>query len=294
MEQSINFCALDQFDSVQVMIELIFNLSKNQIKKQKFNKNFLKKNVRAHDEISLPIDIVNQRRINPCFKGENPTVLFEDDRLVSISKPAKIHCHPLRYDESDNLLSFLVSQNYFDLLKVNSESYDRGLMFRLDHETSGLTVFFKNEVDYKFIREHFHKIVDEKIYYAVVSGEYDGLMDLQHLLKPAGPRGSKIVADIDHNAETKFSRLQILDVNYQSEIDQTLLTIKLGQGHRHQIRAQMRAAGFPLVGDSFYHGVPSDRLHLHCYKYSFQLDDKKYELEDKSASFLSKFFSSHC
>lgn len=292
-DESITFCTLDKFENIQDLMTGMFSISKSQIKKYKFNKNFLKKSVRLQDEISLPIDLVNQKKINPVFEGKVPTILFEDENLISISKPERIHCHPLRYSENDNLLSYFAQQGMFEFLKVNRESYDRGLMFRLDFETSGLTIFLKKEEDYRFIRDNFHKIVKEKIYYAVVSGEYDGELDLQHLLKPVGPRGSKIVADTDHHAETKFSRLKILDISYSPEKDRSLLTIKLGQGHRHQIRAQMRAAGFPLVGDSFYGGEISERLHLHCFKYSFELESHQYELEDSSANFLSEFFRSN-
>lgn len=290
-QDQIQFCALTSCESVESLLKEVFHISKNQLKKQKLSKNFLTKKVLEKDELSLSLNLLNYGKINPTYKGQKPKVIFEDDKLLALSKPSGIHCHPLTYLEHDNLLSFLTAEGHVEPLRVNSNEYDRGLMYRLDRETSGLVIFIKNDEDYSHLRANFQDLVKEKIYYAVVMGEYKGDIDLQTLLKTSGKKGKKIVEDEALNAETKFSRLEILEQNYSVENDQTLLKIKLFHGHRHQIRAQLRAAGYPIKGDTLYNGKPAARLYLHCLEYKFQLGDKEYDLKDEDVEFLSEFFN---
>lgn len=290
-QTQIEFCSLESCDSVESFLKNVFKVSKNQLKKQRFPKSFLKKKILDKDTLSLPINLINFGKINPIYKGPKPKVIFEDEKLLAVSKPTGIHCHPLSYLEHDNLLSFLAAERKFETLRVNTNEYDRGLMYRLDRETSGLVVFIKNDKDYLELRENFQDQVKEKIYYAVISGEYDGERDLQTLLKPSGKKGKKIVEDEALNADTKFSRLEILEQTYSIENHQTLLKIKLFHGHRHQIRAQLRAAGYPIKGDSLYGGKTAKRLYLHCLEYKFNLGSQDYDLEDKDVDFLAEFFN---
>lgn len=289
-DHDIKLCSIVSSDTVLKFLIETLDISKNQIKKQKLSKNFLNKSIVARDELSLPSNLVNHGRIYPEYSGPKPRIIFEDDTLIALSKPAGIHCHPLTYLESDNLLSYFAKERNYQILNVNQNNYDRGLMYRLDLETSGLVVFIKNDDTYHFIREHFRELVDKKIYYAVVSGAFDGESDIQTLLKPSGVKGRKIVEDSNLNADTKFSRLKIIEARYSPDRDETLLKIELFQGHRHQIRAQLRAVGYPIKGDKLYGGEKARRLHLHCFRYKFKINEKTYDLTDDQTKFLSEFF----
>ena len=183
---------------------------------------------------------------------------------------------------------------FFFFLSVNSKSYDRGLMFRLDFATSGLLILLKLDEDYQDLRTNFHKRVKTKTYLAVVSGEFKVESPLIHLLKSVGPNKSKVVLDDKHSADSKFSRLDIAVLEFNEECNLTLLKVGLHQGHRHQIRAQLNIAGFPILGDELYGGAEGPRLFLHCYEYEFEIAGKDYKLKDPNFDLISKFFNFNC
>ena len=80
-----------------------------------------------------------------------------------MDKPANLFVHPLVYDEKNNCLSFLRTYKPA-YLGVNSKNYDRGLLYRLDFETSGVLVYVKNEIAYQYLRENFKTIAKKKTY----------------------------------------------------------------------------------------------------------------------------------
>ena len=274
MNQTIEFCLLDQYTNLETCITELFGLSRSAVKKLKLPKKFLAKNIRAHDEISLPIDLVNSGLINPVFCGEVPKTIFEDENFIVLSKPPGIHTHPLKYSESDNIISFLASRAHCGA-NVNQFSMDRGALYRLDKETSGLIYVAKKNDVYEFLRESFNTIVKSKVYLARVKGELIS-SNLKHSLKASGPKGSKM----KESQDGLDSEIIIELLDYNSEIDESLLRVSLKEGRRHQIRAQLSLSGFPIIGDQLYGGGPSTRLWLHCYKYNFEFNGHDYECVD--------------
>jgi 23S rRNA pseudouridine1911/1915/1917 synthase len=77
---------------------------------------------------------------------------------------------------------------------------------------------------------------------------------------------------------------------YNEESDVSLVEVKLKQGHRHQIRVQLQAMGFPIVGDPLYGDRDYPRMLLHCYQYIFDFEDHKYDLASVP-EFLRDFFA---
>jgi len=278
--------------NVEKLILDTFALSKTKLKKFKLPKPFLAKSLRAKDQIALSIDIVNFQKVNPISSLEEVNIIEENEDFIALSKPANCHCHPQSYNETDNIISYLYQEKRYDLLKVNQENYDRGLMYRLDYATSGLLIYLKKQSDYLDMRENFHDYVEKKYYLAVVSGKYNGESSLIHLLKSTGVKGHKVIEDPEHHADTKFSRCDIEVIDYNHTENKTLLKVLLHQGHRHQIRAQLRIAGFPIVGDELYKGEKYQRLLLHCYEYHFNLAGKKYTVRDDSFELVRDLFNS--
>ena len=79
--EKIDLCFLKTYPSVMEGIFSLTGISKSQLKKYKMNKAFLSKPVKARDEISLPINLVNHGRINPIYSGKKVKTIFEDDIL---------------------------------------------------------------------------------------------------------------------------------------------------------------------------------------------------------------------
>lgn len=263
----------------------LLRVSRNQLKKY-YNKQELERRIQAHDCMNLPLDLINYLKINPHYEGEIPEVIFEDKNLIALSKPPKIHSHPLSYCEHDNLLSFIREAFPDQYLKVNEEHYDRGLLFRLDYETSGLMIYMKDQDCLEKLRSGFHKAVKVKRYHAIVEGDFNQEGAHKHWFTPKGYKGEK--QKVTEEIGEFLGELKVKKIKYNSEKNQSLLEIDLVTGLRHQIRASLAFLGFPIIGDPLYGGSEHDRLLLHCFQYVIDSDEFKYDLiADKKFSIAS-------
>lgn len=285
---NISFTSLVEVDELEELIVKHLKLSKSQAKKF-LTKKELKKRVTEREEVHLPINLLNVKEINPTYTGKEIEVLYEDENFLGLHKPCKIHCHPQTYNESDNILSWLRANNKPECLDVNTSNYDRGLLYRLDFETSGVLILAKKQNLYEAMRTDFQSLMKEKTYFALVKGEFTKFGEHIHYLNSSGVKGEKVVVVniAEEHVEGKKACLEADLHTYDKEKDVSLLEVSLKTGHRHQIRVQLAALGFPIIGDSLYGGVEHERLCLHAksYKLSFQ----KIELCIESL-FLNGFF----
>jgi 23S rRNA-/tRNA-specific pseudouridylate synthase len=251
-------------------------ISKNKLKKN-LPKNFLQKSVRKCDEVELSLDLINYGLINPEYQGLPVEIIYEDDLILVMNKPGKVHSHPLTYLEKNNLLSFIREKYSENILHVNYTEYDRGLLYRLDFETSGLICYIKQQSLYQELRNHFAKIVKKKTYLGMVRGKFQKLGLFQHRFTAFGEKGSK--QKVSEDFGDFLGELIILKADYNELLNQTLLTIELITGLRHQIRAQLSFLGFPLLGDELYGGEKAERLFLHALEYSLETKTLRYDFK---------------
>ncbi len=257
------------------------NLSKSQIKKCGLTKKQRLKRIKKHSILEIPKALFNRFEAYPVFgdSERRPVVIAKEDEFLAVSKPSYVHSHPLSYFEKDNIISFLKEESYFSFLSPFKEAtFDRGLLYRLDYETSGLTLF-TNSTD--FLSKVRSKCItpELKLYQAVVEGDYDGEPFLTNRLTRAG---KKVYAD-EQGTEAQVG---VKKVAYNSELGLSLLEVSLQEGLRHQIRAQLSIAGFPIMGDILYGARPSENgFGLHCYEY--RIKSKKFN--DNSFSSLKLF-----
>jgi 23S rRNA pseudouridine1911/1915/1917 synthase len=257
--------------------------SSGQLIKRYFSSKEQDRAVRAKDVSRLPLNFVNHSKINPAYVGPEISIISEDDNFLVLHKPPFVHCHPLAYDDKDTLLNFLVTQNKWASLHVNEAHYDRGLLYRLDYETSGVMVLAKNEKTFKYIREHFDTFMKRKFYWAIVEGEFDKDGLWTHHLKASGTKGLKQKVS-DHGDPSSFeATLAVMRIS--SNQGKSLVLVKLKTGLRHQIRAQLAHLGFPILGDELYGGRQADRLFLHALRYEFSEI-----VEDPNAELFNIFF----
>lgn len=264
---------LDSYQTLEEALKTIFGFSKNLLKKN-LTKNQLQKPMKKGDRIDLPINLMNHGQINPMYVGPKVNIQYEDDLILVLGKPEKIHSHPLTYDESDNLLSFIRDQLGDDCLQVNRENYDRGLLFRLDYETSGLMIYVKNPNLHDELRNNFHRLIKEKVYLAKVRGKFDQEGLWEHQIKPSEERGHKMKLDSRGDSAILEASLKI----YNEKTDTSIVEVKLHTGLRHQIRIQLASLGFPIIGDGLYGGEEAKRLFLHAYRYHIQTKELNYSL----------------
>jgi len=279
-DQRINFCFLNNYPSISEGIFSLLKISKSKLKSSGLKKNFLDKEVRAKDEVSLPVNLINDGLIQGGYIGLPVKVIYEDENLIALSKPVKVHSHPLTYNEHDNILSFLSDYNN-KILNINSESYDRGLLYRLDFETSGLIYYIKDEELYHSLRSNFNQLVKKKTYLAYVVGKIDKKGTQTNKLKNSGVKGSRVVEDFSGKECTiEYERL-----DYEKDKNISLVKINLFEGFKHQIRVQLSLMGHSIIGDPIYGEILSSRMYLHCFQYEFEIGNKSYALIDSDFNY---------
>lgn len=287
----IDLCFLNDFDSAQTALIKALGLSKSKIKKQ-LSKDFLNLKIDKGKAYKLPIDLINFGIINPSYEGPEIEILFEDERLIAINKPQNIHSHPLTYSEKDNCLSFLRDKNFFKKSEFcNEKNLDPGLLYRLDFETSGVIFLVKKKKDFEEIRQNFSHSAKKKTYLAIVEGKIEKEGEFRHFFKAYGEKGKKIKVSDSRFFESGLGEGKIKIKNLGHDKGLSLVSIELGAGIRHQIRAQMAYLGHPILGDTFYGGKEADRLFLHAYLYQISFGDKAYEVKTLNAPLFDQFFN---
>jgi 23S rRNA pseudouridine1911/1915/1917 synthase len=269
-------------ESLKEALQKSLHSSGQQLKKF-FSSKQLQRSVLNRDILRLPLDLVNHLHINPEFVGAKPSVIVEDPLYIALHKPPGIHCHPLAYSDKNTLLNYLVVESKFEALNVNREHYDRGLLHRLDFETSGVVLLAKTDRVYQNTRGDFQHEVKKKFYWAIVNGSFDKEGLWTHYFRGTGIKGSKQKVT---DQETELSTPGSLGVLKVSEHNgKSLLLVNLKTGLRHQIRAQLSHLGFPIVGDELYGGIQADRLFLHALRYEWME-----VVEDPNAELFERFF----
>ncbi|MBC7537787.1 MAG: RNA pseudouridine synthase [Bacteriovorax sp.] len=194
-----------------------------------------------------------------------------------MDKPANIFVHPLIYDEKNNCLSFLRAHKPA-YLNVNTKNYDRGLLYRLDFETSGVLVYVKKEEAYQFLRENFKTIAKKKTYLCLVEGECSLVGAFTHYFSSKDIKGKRVIVS-DNQSTGDKGELSLKALHYDLKTNTTLMEVDLKTGLRHQVRAQLAFLGFPLRGDLFYGGKAGKRLYLHALNYQLKFNNKNFSFE---------------
>lgn len=278
----VEFSWLNPEGTLKEALKKTLGTSGQQIKKY-FSSKEQDRLLKKGDVSRLPLPLVNNLQINPEYQGPAVSIISENEDFLVLHKPPGVHCHPLSYDDQDTLLNYLVSIKKWEPLMVNKDHYDRGLLYRLDHETSGVMVLAKSDRAWKNIRDHFDTAMKRKFYWAVVEGDFDKEGRWTHYFKATGQKGVKQKVLDFEEAASHEGTLSVLKISVNQ--GKSLVLVNLKTGLRHQIRAQLAHLGFPIVGDELYGGKKADRLFLHALRYEF-LDT----VEDKNAELFNLFF----
>lgn len=190
-------------------------------------------------------------------------ILYEDEDLMVIDKPADMPIHP--------------SLNNYDNTLANAAAFyfnQKGIPFRfrcinrLDRDTTGLTVLAKNMVSCSILQQQMLKREIKREYLAIADGYIEE--DSGIITAPIGRRdGSTIERMIDYeNGERAITHFKVLE----RMADATLLSLILETGRTHQIRVHVASIGHPLLGDFLYN--PKDqrmnRQALHAWHLSLK------------------------
>lgn len=201
-------------------------------------------------------------------------IIFENDDLIIVNKPAGMVVHPAAGHASGTLVHAVLGYDP-DMEGIGGEERP-GLVHRLDKETSGLIVLAKNERAHRWLQDQFRLRTVEKTYLALVDG------------KPPTPTGrveASIGRDPSHRKQMAIvsagkGRESVSEYKtLEAFRDHTLLEFHPFTGRTHQIRLHCQFLGCPIVGDSIYGKksltVKIKRHFLHAAKLSIILPNEK-------------------
>ena len=181
----------------------------------------------------------------PAEKGLAITVLYEDDHVVALSKPAGLLTHAVRRGDEDSVARQLVAR--FGPLPTVGDEPRPGIVHRLDRWTSGVLVAARTEEALTELRNQFRLRRAKKRYLAVVEGcPQDEHFTVDDPLGPEpGPRNRERIDPTGRPSRTRVARLE-------TRGERTLLACWPETGRRHQIRVHLASRGLPVVGDVLY------------------------------------------
>src|SRR6266568_1112673 len=182
-------------------------------------------------------------------------ILYEDEALLVLNKPAGLVVHPPAGHEEHTLVNALLHHCAGELSGIGGVARP-GIVHRLDKETSGCMVVAKNDDTHVALSAQFALRKVEKIYHAIVCGEMPlagGEIRAAIARHPSHRKRMAVEQEAGRAARTSYRVLEPLQ-------GATLAEAILHTGRTHQIRVHFQFLGFPLVGDATYGHRQNQRL----------------------------------
>jgi 23S rRNA pseudouridine1911/1915/1917 synthase len=224
---------------------------------------------------TLSIRLPAEREVGVAAEpGVRFEVVFADDAVVVVDKPAGLVVHPGAGHDEGTLVGGLLARfpDLAELVAAGICPPDRpGIVHRLDKGTSGLLAVARTEGAYRALVDQLATRTMERRYLALVTGEVAD--DRGEVEAPIG-RSARTPTKMAVTASGKPARTGFTVLERRpGERPTTLLELALQSGRTHQIRVHMAAIGHPVVGDARY-GLPDKRLgsgrfFLHAFKLGF-------------------------
>ncbi len=320
---NLEYKVLDnKYSTIKEVLRDYFNISDRLLTKLKKNEHIFLNNISTY--INHSININDFIKVNLDFEEEtenivptkiNLNIIFEDEGLLIINKPAGIPVHPsiLHYENSlSNGIKF-----YYNSINLKRKIRP---VNRLDKDTSGIVIFAKNEYIQESLIKQMKNKIFEKEYFAILDGHLEKITGT--INAPISRKtGSIIEREINENGEIAITHFELIkkfeyvksdnileEVKkniHSSEKDITtqpntksklsLVKFKLETGRTHQIRVHSQYINHPILGDSLY-GSSSNiisRQALHAYKVTFihPISKEKVILETKLPQDMQKIIS---
>jgi 23S rRNA pseudouridine1911/1915/1917 synthase len=197
------------------------------------------------------------------------TVLYEDDDVVAIHKPAGMTVHAGAGTTEGTLVNALLHR--FEKLSQLGGDLRPGIVHRLDKYTSGVILVAKNDIAHRKLQEQFAEREVEKTYVALVENVMKndaGTVNRPISRDPWKPvRMAAVTKDDPELGREAITHWKVMK-RYEKF---TLVEVKIGTGRTHQIRVHLGHLGHKVAGDTLYGARPheSGRFFLHAWRIRF-------------------------
>ena len=269
----------EHFDNIKELLKTKFEISDRLLLKLKSNNKILlneevtnvKAPVNSNDIIEILLDYEEDNtNIVPTQMKLN--ILFEDEYLLILNKPAGYPIHPSMLHFEDSISNGV--KYYFDSIGLQKKIRP---VNRLDKDTSGLVIFAKNEYVQECLVRQMKNNSFIKEYIAICEGvlpQETGVINAP-IARKENSIIERCVSSTGDNAVTYFD---VVKTNGKLSV----VHLRLETGRTHQIRVHLAHIGNPVLGDTLYGKASNliDRQALHSYKVSFihPITHKKVEL----------------
>ncbi len=262
MEKKIKLIANENDKNTRV--DVFINKKENDISRTRIKNLILDKKLRLNNKVIidpskkisngdiLELTISYQKKLSLKPYKYKLDIVFEDEDLIVINKPAGIVMHPGAGNFDNTIVNALI--NYVkDSLSSIGDELRPGIVHRIDKNTSGLVVIAKNNQAHEHLSLQFNKHTIKRIYHLLIWGKIRPLKGRietlitrssknRQLMEVSNTRGKKAI--------TNYDTLEIFENNNTPTL--SLLECKLETGRTHQIRVHMKYLGNSIVGDDKY------------------------------------------
>jgi 23S rRNA pseudouridine1911/1915/1917 synthase len=218
----------------------------------KVNEKAIKPNYRVHPEDVITVAFPEPPRDTEVIPENIPlNIVFEDEHLLVVNKPAGMVVHPAYQNWSGTLVNAL-AWHFKNLPQMPGNDGRPGLVHRIDKDTSGLLVIAKDDATITGLAKQFFDHTIERTYHALVWGIPQPDAGTINVAVGRSLKDRRVTVafpdgEMGRHAITHYKVLQ--DLRYVS-----LVECKLETGRTHQIRAHMKHLGHPLFNDAMYGG----------------------------------------
>lgn len=236
------------FNVLELSDKLVSDLKKGDCIFVNGEKCTVRKELKTSDIVKISIPETENSDIVP-IKGELD-ILFEDEDIIAVNKPANMPTHPTKYHIDDSLANLVCGYLGKDFVfrAVN----------RLDKDTTGVVLIAKNRYSAEILNRQIRNKEIKKTYFAICCGILEGNGTIEANIKKETERGIKrIISTNGQYAKTEYFPIKTQDGH-------TLVKLCPKTGRTHQLRVHLAHIGHPLYGDYIYGKEETTRTLLHC------------------------------
>lgn len=206
-----------------------------------------------------------KRELFKRIKAPDLDIIYEDDDVLVVNKPAGLLVHPTQTSTEPTLRDALIAKNR-KVKKVGDREERAGIVHRLDKYTSGVLITAKTQEAFDFLKAQFKDRKTKKHYTALVHGGMEKPHDTITLAIERSKQTGKMAARPEsQGGKTAITHYDVI----KQYPHHALLDVRIETGRTNQIRVHLFAIGHPLVGDALYKQKSQklkniDRVFLHA------------------------------